>query len=144
MDPASAIGVTSAVITFLEFSWKVVRNAKEIYDSADGCSNDNLTREAIAKSMHGFSRKLQPPDPSAIPPGYQGICKLSSECQSISSEILKVFDSVKVGGDKSKYAAFLAGLKTWRCKKDLIQLEERLSQCGTQLSLELSYLKRWL
>ncbi|RBR04979.1 uncharacterized protein FIESC28_11447 [Fusarium coffeatum] len=141
MDPASAIGVTSAVITFLEFSWKVVRNAKEIYDSADGCSNDNLTRESVARSMQAFSRKLQPPDSSAITPEYEGICNLSSECQSISSEILKIFNSVKIGGDKSKYAAFLAGLKTWRCKKDLIQLEERLTQCGAQLSLELSYLK---
>ena len=142
MDPASAIGVTSAVITFLEFSWKVVRNAKEIYDSADGCSNDNLTREAIAKSMHGFSRKLQPPDPSAISPEYQGICKLSSECQSISSEILKISDSLKIGEARSRYNALRTGLKAWRFRNDLIQLEERLGRCGDQLSLELSYLKR--
>jgi len=142
MDPASAIGVTSAVITFLEFSWKVVRNAKEIYDSADGCPNGNLTRESVAKSMQAFSRKLQPPDPSAIPPEYQGICELSSECQSISSEILKISDSLKIEGERSRYKALKTGFKAWKLKKDLIQLEERLARCGDQLSLELSYLKR--
>ncbi|RFN51877.1 p-loop containing nucleoside triphosphate hydrolase [Fusarium flagelliforme] len=141
MDPASAIGVTSAVITFLEFSWKVVRNAKEIYDSADGCPNDNLTRESVARSMQAFSRKLQPPDPSAIPPEYQGICELSNECQSISSEILTISDSLKIGGEKSRYKALRTGFKAWKFKKDLVQLEERLARCGDQLSLELSYLK---
>ena len=92
--------------------------------------------------MHGFSRKLQPPDPSAIPPEYQDICKLSSECQSISSEILKISDSLKIGGERSRYNALRTGFKAWRFKNDLTQVEERLGRCGDQLSLELSYLKR--
>lgn len=56
MDPATAIGVASSAITFVDFSRKLLRRAYEIYRSSDGRSKEET--RALADLMD-FSRLAQ-------------------------------------------------------------------------------------
>lgn len=56
MDPATAIGVASSAITFVDFSRKLLRRAYEIYRSSDGRSKEET--RAIA-DLRDFNRLAQ-------------------------------------------------------------------------------------
>ncbi|KAK7990193.1 hypothetical protein PG989_010508 [Apiospora arundinis] len=60
MDPFAAIGLASAIITFIDFGSKIVKISKEIHGSASGTSNANADLENLTKSMGELAMDLKP------------------------------------------------------------------------------------
>ncbi|KAI1394304.1 uncharacterized protein F4822DRAFT_424781 [Hypoxylon trugodes] len=58
MDPISALSVASAVIAFVDFSWKIVTGAAEIYRSVEGTTNENARLEDIVQDLETISKRL--------------------------------------------------------------------------------------
>ena len=48
MDPISAVGLASAILTFVELSAKLTRGTFEVYKSATGSSEGNLHFKNVA------------------------------------------------------------------------------------------------
>ncbi|KAI1418389.1 hypothetical protein F5Y13DRAFT_196189 [Hypoxylon sp. FL1857] len=57
MDPVSALGVASAIITFLDFAWGLVTGAVETYRFPDGTVDDNA-RIKVINDLKRVSRGL--------------------------------------------------------------------------------------
>ena len=56
MDPFTAIGLASNILSFIDFSAQLINGAREIYDSTSGTTEDNKSREAIVSEMNNFSQ----------------------------------------------------------------------------------------
>jgi len=51
MDPATAIGLASGILSFVSFSTKLVSGAVKIYGSIDGALNEDRSRAAAASEL---------------------------------------------------------------------------------------------
>lgn len=138
MEAVAAIGLASSIITFIDSSSKIINTAKEIYESADGFSEDASIRDTVTNSMLDISTRLQ--RPGLIE--RKSLYELAKRCQSISDDIIAVSESTKAYKGGSKRAAIAAGLRSWTKKRTFLRLEDKLGQCKSQLGLELQILTR--
>jgi hypothetical protein len=146
MDPITAIGFAANILSFIDYSAKVISTTIEIYESASGNTQDGQNSETIATEMRAFVAKLQPPDKSQLPGEEKALCNLGAECEGLAKRILDLVDKFKPKNRKSKgsslVASLVAGLKTKFCEGERRQLEEQLSHCRAQLDLQLGFLTR--
>lgn len=138
MEAVAAVGLASSIITFIDASGKLIATAKQVYQSADGASEEASTREAVNRSMQEISKKLLRPGLAV----NRGLHDLALECQRLSSEIITVSDSTKATKAGSVRAAMNAGLRSINKNSTLLRLEDRLGHCKTQIGLELDILAR--
>jgi hypothetical protein len=142
MDPLTAIGLTSNILSFIDFSAQLINGAQEIYDSTAGTTEDNKGREAIVREMKNFSSKLLPPDDSQLSGDEKALCRLAAECNILSSQILDLLGKIKPKDPKSRSQSFWAALKNKVHEKEKLELEKRLENCRGQLELQLNYWMR--
>ncbi|KAK1758027.1 hypothetical protein QBC47DRAFT_132299 [Echria macrotheca] len=140
MDPLTAIGLASSILTFIDFSAKVITGAVDIYGSPSGLAVEGRSTETVVAEMRQFAAKLQPPDASSLSGDEKSLCRLALECDSICDGIIELLEKTKPKQPKSKTSALKAGLKTKWHEGDRRKLEERLAHCRAQLSLQLNYL----
>jgi hypothetical protein len=142
MDPLTAIGLASNILSFIDFSAQLINGAREIYDSTTGATEDNKSREAIVSEMKKFSSKLLPPDDSQLSGDEKALCRLAAECNILSGQILDLLGKIKPKDPKSRSQSFWAALKNKVHEKEKLELEKRLENCRGQLELQLNYWMR--
>ncbi|KAJ4314655.1 hypothetical protein N0V84_008782 [Fusarium piperis] len=139
MDPVSAIGLASAIVSFIGLGAKLLHGAKEIRDSASESLERNESREAIAKAMQEVAAKLKIPEPAQIPPEQQKLCDLAIKCSDLSERILELLGKIKPK-KKTRLHVYRAAFYAWRKKDDIEMLEKSLGDCRSQLTLSLTHL----
>ncbi|KAM0421002.1 hypothetical protein ACHAPT_011245 [Fusarium lateritium] len=139
MDPVSAIGLASAIISFIGFGAKLLHGAKEIRDSANDSLEKNESREVIAEAMKEATTRLKTPDPGQISPEQQKLCDLAVKCNDLSQRILELLNKIKPKRSKSFYV-YRAAYHAWRKEDEIKVLEKSLGDCRNQLALGLTEL----
>ena len=142
MDPITAIGFAANILTFIDYSAKVIAGAIEIYDSASSTTEECRSCETVVTEMRRFAAKLQPPENAQLSGEERALCNLATECASLAKQIVDLLEKIKPKSRKSKASSFYAGLKTKMYEGERRRLEEQLSHCRAQLDLQLSYLTR--
>lgn len=61
MDPITAVGLASSIITFVEFGFKLVDGAREIHLSTTGKTAHNATAEVVVTEFKLWSARLATP-----------------------------------------------------------------------------------
>lgn len=143
MDPLTAIGLASNILSFIDIGIKVVSGAIEIYESPSGDSSGNRSTKTVVTEMRHFASKLQPPDDSQLTGDEKALCTLARECDDLAKQIIALAEKAKPRGRKSKSASLLAAVRTKWYESDSRKLEERLDHCRAQLGLQLNHLTRW-
>ena len=143
MDPLTAIGLASNILSFVDFSAKVVSSAIDIYVSPSGLTQENCSSEAIVAEMRHFASKLQPPDDARLTGEEKALCRLAKECDDLAKQIIALIEKLRPKHQKSRSASVLAGLKSKWYDAERRKLEERLDHCRAQLALQLNYFTRW-
>ncbi|CAG8958449.1 hypothetical protein HYFRA_00011126 [Hymenoscyphus fraxineus] len=142
MDPFAAIGFASNLIQFIDYSAKLVNGAREIYDSASGMTEDNRSLESIVTVMGNLSSKIVPPTGSQDSEEDQALFRVASECKIVANQILELIAEIKPKDPKSKGQSTLAAFKGRLRQREMTELEKRLSNCRSQLELQLNLLNR--
>ena len=142
MDPVTAIGLVSSILTFVSFSTKLVSGAIKIHESLDGALEENRSREVIAREMKSFAARLLPPDDSRLAGEEKDLCALAKECRAISGKLVGLLDKVKPKDPGSKSQSLWAALKTKVYESERADLEQRLENCRSQLELQLAFFTR--
>lgn len=144
MDPLSAIGLVSSVITFIDFGYEVISAAREVRASATGTTTANKhidflnTRmEAVATDLVAASSGRR--DMSA---DAQQLTELADKCLQLTNELKKLLDKLRASNPKSKRQVLTTIVQTVRKKDQKKELEARLDQCRQQLHLQLSHTTR--
>ena len=58
MDTVAAIGLAANVVQFVDFSWKLVVEARDLHDSNSGASKENEVLELISCDLNLLNDKL--------------------------------------------------------------------------------------
>ena len=140
MEPLSALGIASSVVTFLDFSFKLVGNAQEIYKSTTGetISSTELriradrlklltTRIEAQKNPQHY---LQQPSDRSVPSA------LLDQCVEASSQLTSALDRA-VAQRRRIWPSARNAIKGILGERQVKSLEYRLSKCCSELQLHL-------
>jgi hypothetical protein len=139
MDPASAIGVASACISFIQFTIMFVQATKAIHNSASDAPiglSGLQTREAVIAKIEELAtrasfQKVKLDDQEAA------VNHVAHKCKAISKEVVDLLKTIepKVGknGQYSWYESLKAATKGMIKKSKLDMLQDTLKACIEEL-----------
>ncbi|KAK4159252.1 hypothetical protein QBC43DRAFT_362076 [Cladorrhinum sp. PSN259] len=136
MDPVTAIGLVSGILSFITFGAKLIQAAVKVHQASDGTIEENRTRQEVTEHLRALSDDLIPPNNSEFSDNDHALCQLAKECRSLSEQLIELLEKCKPK-DGSMRQSLLAALKSKTLEKDITDLEKRLGNCRDQLAFHL-------
>lgn len=59
LDPLTAAGLASTILQFIDFTYKIVSGAAEIYKSSSSTAESTLNAQIVTKDLQSLIEKLQ-------------------------------------------------------------------------------------
>lgn len=144
MDPLSAIGLVSSVITFIDFGYEVMAAAKEVRASTTGTTTANKHVEFLNTRMQAVAADLAAGKSTqgSMSADTRRLTELADKCLELSNDLKSLLDKLRANNPKSKRQILSAIVQNMRKKDQKKELEARLDQCRQQLQLQLSHTTR--
>ncbi|KUI64368.1 hypothetical protein VM1G_11179 [Cytospora mali] len=137
MDPISAIGTASAILTFVDFAWELVAGAREIYKSADGVTDENAHIGKVIYDLQDVTDGIES-DKLGTSKHEKALKRLASECSELGEELLGILKKLERTDRNSKWSALRTKLNGMRKKDDIASIKERLADYRSQIVLRLN------
>lgn len=145
MDPASAIGVASGVLTFIDFTSKFISTINGIYNSSSGQTMAHETLEDVTRKMRELSERLVFDKPSLeLSSDEIVINSLASHCSQFAHEIIVRLERTKVKKGHSLIQSVKAASKIIWTKEEVNSLQENLDRCVGHLLLQWTVVQRYV
>ncbi|PWY92323.1 hypothetical protein BO70DRAFT_357437 [Aspergillus heteromorphus CBS 117.55] len=138
MESLTAIGLVSNIIEFVDLGVKLLRDAREIYESASGATEINENREFTTKKIQEFGDSLVPPANGVVTGNDKFICDLAWQCRGLALDIGELLDEVKPHDSGSSSQNVFNATESKRFEKRRDELQGRLKICQDQLGLHLN------
>ncbi|KAK4212618.1 hypothetical protein QBC37DRAFT_441338 [Rhypophila decipiens] len=140
MDPVTAIGLASGILSFVTFSSKLINGAIKIHNTEDGRLDDNRTLELVVEEMRRLSERLLTGDDSRLACEDNGLRLLARECHNLSKELIALLKRLKPKDATSKTQSLWSAVKNVTHDKEKVELEQKLERCRSQLELQITFL----
>lgn len=142
MDPATAIGLVSGILSFVGAVDKILKLTWTLYNSVEGSSEETETRSKVDESMNEIGRLIIADNQPASAEENRALVALAQECSELTQDIRKVLHGLKPKRRKSKTQSGLVALKMLMVEPKIKDLERRLQHCRGQLHLHIDTLTR--
>ena len=152
---ANEFGLAANIAQFVNFTTQLISKSKEIYNSADGVSNEISTLQWTYRQLQDLGQKLETSSPRDPAPNHvpgtdseyakrvSAISDLSRCCKDDCNRLLEVLRELTENGKtNSRWQSFRSALKTIWKAKEIASLERRLHNIQTSLTLEMCALTR--
>ncbi|KAI1080957.1 hypothetical protein F5B20DRAFT_579779 [Whalleya microplaca] len=129
MDPISAIGLASSIITFIDFSYKLVTATYQIAKAGRTTENDNVNAvvDDLAKLTEGLKHELQ-----GTSEHETALKELALRCQSLSGDLRSLLQRLK--NDKgSKWETIVVTLRSRRKKPEVAEKVSMLAEYRSEI-----------
>jgi hypothetical protein len=136
MDPVSAIGLASAILSFIDQAYKIATGADELYHSATGATEDNTHTETIIKDLDEAAADLT--NISSKTKHGKALNSLATKCKKISEDLLKLLEKLSVSGNRSTWKVLRVAIRNLRKEKEVAKMVTRLGEYRSQILLQLS------
>lgn len=137
MDPVSAIGLASAIIAFIDFSWNLVAGTWEIYHSPGGAAAENARLEDVTDDLDSLLKALEA-DVLVKTRAERNIQRLAENCKEDAKTLKALLEEMKAPG---KRRLFWESLKAkWKSilnKEEVVQLKSQLQDSRADIQLNL-------
>lgn len=131
MEALAVVGLTSNILQFIEFSFKLVRKTNEARGSASLVPKDLDDATAAGANLHRCLRGLKlPAEADDLTPDEQSLITLAKDCRAVNVELNKLFEKVKGAAGSSSFAVSLRSV--WHHDK-LSSLEKRIESYRDQI-----------
>ncbi|KAI2469066.1 hypothetical protein F4781DRAFT_239284 [Annulohypoxylon bovei var. microspora] len=134
MDPLTALGLVGNVITFVDFSWKLIAGAREIYESTTDTSENSHSLEILATNVAQLSDAII--TDTTTPRNLQ---ELSTECRILANDLLGVINRLKVKGKHKRWNSFIVALREVWNQGKINSLVERLQRLHSQVLAQIQF-----
>lgn len=137
MDPASAIGLASSILTFIEIGCKVVTGTFETAQTGRAPHTEHI--DAVAHDLNNaVARFSTPVSPKASDP-EKALGEVSVRCQALLKELLTVLESFKVQAAKPgiSWDAFRVGIRRIRKDSKVQELQRSLAEYRSEILVHL-------
>ncbi|KAI1256787.1 hypothetical protein MGN70_001913 [Eutypa lata] len=128
-DPISSLGTATNIITLVEFTWKLLTNTKNVYQSATGENENNLVLAVVAEDIKNLSDAID-----ASPGSGKDMQTLVQTSRKIAGELLKALDHLKVKGKKTVWKSLTVALKDVWHRGKIEEFSQRLAQLQAQVA----------
>lgn len=137
MDPLSAVSLASAVIQFVDFGSRLLRDTVEIYQSQTGGSHESDHISKIAGTISDLSEDVEHLSGAVLGSPAQEksseavFLRLCGECKRTGEELQDCIDKVRItvtGDTERVLPSFRAALQKQWSKKKIEKLLSRLGQ----------------
>ncbi|KAE8440326.1 hypothetical protein EG329_008775 [Mollisiaceae sp. DMI_Dod_QoI] len=137
MDPVTAIGLASSLITFVDFSWSLVAGAHEIYTSVNGTTSEHDHINNVIEDLQELSDDL---GTGALGDSKheKALKRLAFQCSELSDELLGILRKLRVTEKNSKWKAIKAKWGSMRKRDEISSIRERLGEYRSQILLHLN------
>ena len=137
MDPASAIGLASSILTFIDIGYKVVAGTLETAQTGQAPHTEHIdvVTHDLKNAVAGFSK---PVSSNASGP-EKALGEASVKCQALSSELLALLARFKVPATKPGVSWDSVKVAIRRMRKDskVQELQRTLSEFRSQILVHL-------
>ncbi|KAH6974503.1 hypothetical protein BKA56DRAFT_675928 [Ilyonectria sp. MPI-CAGE-AT-0026] len=143
MDPATAIGVASGILSFVTFSASIAKAGIEIYQF--GGLNDTSSLEAAVNQTNAFFARLEPDYVGPLTENEWLLIVLLKDSKSVSDELLELLAKTKIPGGKPLKKALGSLKAAWNNainKEDRKALEGKLASIQERVTGVLTQLTR--
>lgn len=134
MDPVTAIGLASGILTFIDFAHKIAIGADELYQKAT--TDENMHTEKIVNDLDDAATDL------ASLPGRtkheKALNRLSESCKEVSHELQQLLRRLTVSGKRTSWKALKITVRNVRKESELAKLLARLDKYRGELLLRLN------
>ena len=122
MDPFSALGLASNVITFIDFTSRLIDGSLELYHSTDGATASHKVLEDVTRDLGNLCDSLTPTQSKAFGSGISdcevGLIPFLEPCKELGHELLTVLEGLKVQGRRKAWKSARQALKSvWKANK---------------------------
>lgn len=130
MDPCTAIGTASAILSFIEFSAKLIATANEIRSSTSGLKDEHEEIGLAIGRLEDLTGHLAAQDLVNNTPTHRDrkLLELKKGCTTVSSELQKILQSIRAKKPASKHGSIQYAFKTWRHQGKIVELQSRLDR----------------
>jgi hypothetical protein len=143
MDPATAVGVASGILTFINTAEKVLRLAYTLYNSVDGSSEESKIRLKVADSINECSKWFIDAHDATLPKEENPLSSLAQQCNRLATDIKKELHGLEPKRRGSKINSGLAALKSVLAEPRIKDLEKRLHRYRDELHFHLAALSKY-
>ncbi|KAI1359441.1 hypothetical protein F5Y08DRAFT_79679 [Xylaria arbuscula] len=141
MDPFSAIGFASNVLTFIDYGWKLFTETRAIYDSS--ATADDLTVEAITKHLTQLSSAI-----TQSPVYGQELQEIAQTCQQVADDLHAVLQKLKLplrfslilSRKRKKFESFLLAVRKVWSKSEVEAFTGRLFKLQLSLLVRINWM----
>ncbi|KAH7357079.1 hypothetical protein BKA65DRAFT_220909 [Rhexocercosporidium sp. MPI-PUGE-AT-0058] len=140
MDPLTAIGLASNIISFVEFVSKLISQGHEIYRSTSGTSQENIDINILVTDLSFHVNKLKEVNTiTCSTQKEQQLQSLASKCSILAEDISQKLNKLNVD-ENSKMRGLRSIGKALRSawgKKDLDEMVKKLGAFRSELQLSI-------
>lgn len=141
MDPITAVGFAASILTFIDFSYKVVTGTAEVFQSGSTSKNTHLSE--IIGDLKNASEKLKDwPTPKSD--HEKALQQLSVSCQEVAQRLVNLLARLSTTPGKSKWMSVRVVLRGMRKDGEVEELENTLDKYRSQIILRLIQIVRWV
>lgn len=136
MDPLTAIGLAGNIITFIDFSYKVISGLNKGLDAASGMTPGNASLDSLVQDLSAITQDLI----SDAPPRTENekqLHQLAANCYALSEDLIQTLRKLRVGDKKSKWQSMAVKWQSMRKEKDIEALERRLNGYQSEILIRL-------
>ncbi|KAH6720649.1 hypothetical protein BKA61DRAFT_595271 [Leptodontidium sp. MPI-SDFR-AT-0119] len=142
IDPVTAIGLVSGILSFVGAAEKILKLSWMLYNSVEGCSEETQIRLELADSMNSISNRIVRTHQPPLSDEDRTLLTLAQECDKLTNDLKNVLQTLKPKRRKSKAQSSLAALKTLVLEPKIKDLEKQLQRCRDQLHFHIAALSR--
>ena len=137
MDPITAIGLASAILTFVDFASKLTHGTYEIYKSAAGSMEDNVNVSVVVKDLQSIVQDLDP-GPITRTKHEKALKELAAKCEKLSAKLLKLLEKLTLYGKRSSWKALKVKLESMQKDREVQTMQKQLGEYRSQILLHLN------
>lgn len=142
MDPLSVIGLASAIVAFVDFSWNLVTGTWEIYHSLDGVVAENARLEDVTDDLESLTKALEADFPVKTK-AERNIKRLAQNCKEDAKTLKDLLEEMKAPGRRRLFWKSLdAKWKSILNKDEVARLKSQLQESRTEIQLNLTAILR--
>ena len=133
LDPISAAGLASNVLSFIDFGIKVLAKTKEIHESYDGSLLEHreirLAAERCGRLRHSIDDSLSLlPVTESLTPAEIVLQDVAKECQDMAKEFCATLDGLAARSGQSRWKTFRQAIKAVWDKNGIEFMRLRLGE----------------
>ena len=144
MDPITAVSTAASILAFVDFSWKLVTGAKELYQSPSGQSAQDAQLKEIVIDLQQAADDLAADGNEEDSKHNKSLQKLASGCVDLSEDLVKVLRSLRNERQSMWGSVKVQFVGMWmRKRNEIADLQRRIGNYRSEILLRLSLMMRY-